>query len=167
MRHKEVTNLALHMVDCLTSLRTERNLSFENLDRLPKSIVLKADSIDDHRGHRFSWNDNCWICLNYCYRTLDPSRAPSSAPCKGTFLLFVDLFCDPKGHSLWISEFGKQEVLIHCTRCWGYASSVSRNLSRECCGMTGKVYPCARSFLRRALHPISRLRLYKPAKLHG
>ena len=167
-RKKEVTHLALHMIDCLMGLRSERNASYENLQRLPANVKLNlaSDSIVD--AHRFTWNGTCWICLQCCFRSADPSRLDAKrARCKGTFPLFKELYCDPKGHDLFISEFGEQEALIHCTKCWGYASAVTRKLNSVCSGVAGKAYPCARSFLLRSMHPISRLRLCKPARMHG
>ena len=165
-RCKEVTELALHMIDCLASNSKDRLRRFGKLSRLPKGFAVSG-SFTPKGAHNMVWNGKIWICVNCLLRTSNPSTLPPGRlVCRGVKSQFVDLVNGQGNHSLWMCDCADGTFLLFCDRCWCYASTVIRNLGKDCCG-TGSSIPCAKSFLARGLHPISKTPfLGRPTRLH-
>ena len=164
--NKTVTDLALHMVDCLACLRNDRLLRNGKIPMLPIGVRNKFSS-SGRTNHRFTWNGKYWLCSCCFLRTSDPGNLPPQRTLCSGFSLLEGLFLNPKGHKLWHGTVGGTDPVVYCSKCWGFVTCCARKLGSSCRGLKGPPYPCARSFIIRGLHPISRLRLTKPALLHG
>ena len=159
---KTVTEVALHMVDCLSGLRADRVSRFGRLQRLPSGFSCATRS-EGKDAHKFVWNGKMWNCAFCLLRTFDPTSLPHSRlACSGVFP-FADLLCDQRGHSLWVGRFADASCVVYCNKCWCYASSYARNLGKDC----GSVCRASRNFLLRGQHPLSKLHFGKPMQLHS
>ena len=124
---KTVTEVALHMVDCLEGLRADRVSRFGKLDRLPSGLACSLSS-ECKSPHKFVWNGKMWNCTVCLIRTFDPSSLPPGRlACRGVFP-FADLLCDQRGHVLWVGRFADASCIVFCNKCWCYACAYARNL---------------------------------------
>ena len=158
---QDLTNLALHMVDTLSTLRLARVAGTTKAELLPRQArpVVKHASL-----HDFRWNGNIWVCIKCFLRTSSLSSSYSFSPCIKRSPLAAISRAD-KGHVLWQAPLADGGNIIYCSNCWCYASAYPRNLLRPCCKPSGGSRPCAKFHLVNRRHPRSRTRFLLPLRL--
>ena len=163
---KAITEMALHMVDCVAELCADRLVKYGRLKRLPDGLRLRNKSSDAGLLHDFKWNGTHWNCMKCFLRTNAPSCLPAGRNQSKGFTFFEDLLGDPNGHSLWSTCGADGKPLVYCSRCWHYASAFPRCLRDPCSG-EGMARGPNKFYLINGLHPISRLRFDKPTKVQA
>ena len=159
---RQVKDLALHMVDVLSTLkksRHEANRRFERLDAGTCALVSKADKVEQHVFH---WHSTVWVCVNCLLRVKNPSVvSQTNMRCKGTSHL-AKLLSDCKGHSLVLATVQGGIPIVWCRKCWCFASFSPKNLGNACLGKEACDFSSNKFYLSRFMHPVSKLRIVRP-----
>ena len=163
---KDITSLALHMIDCLQALHLERIDRHGKLPRLPVGVIHDSgNGKSGPDGHSYWWNGKHWICRKCFVRTKSPSfQGSTRGACKGTSF-FDSLLLDHQKHTLFSAQVSDGTPILFCKRCWHYASDHPKQLKVECAGEGTVLKPSVKFYLAKGVHPISRLPFSKPLRV--
>ena len=163
----DVTNLAVHVIDCLSSLGLDRFARTGRLTRLPRGFRFPRVSSKAGPTHNFLWNGKLWYCTFCFLKTRNPSvLAPSKAFCEGVSF-FDSIILEPLGHELWGTRVSEGRPMIYCSLCWHYALSYPRKLDLTCRRGDSTIKPSEKFYLMRVQLPTSKEVFAKPIRLHS
>ena len=161
---RQVKDLALHMVDVLSTLkrsRHEANCRFERLDNNAPSLRSKDNS---KQSHVFHWHNTHWVCISCLTRVKHLGVGQSLSSCSGNSPI-SELLSDCKGHSLVLANVQGGIPIVWCRKCWCFASFSPKSLGCACQGDVACVASSNKFYLSRFLHPVSKLRIERPVFL--
>ena len=166
-KRQELKTLARHMVDVLRSLRLDRVETRIKLSRIPVGLPgpRQPDCDKVKHKHIFIWKGKCWMCSVCLKRTRVPLSHQSCKSCPGP-PPFAGLLKDSKGHTLWSAALEGGGVVLYCSKCYHYASPHPRRLRGSCSQVPDVFKPSEEFYLRKLVHPVSRLRMLRPIRMN-
>ena len=166
VKRNDLKTLARHMVDVLRCLRLDRAETRIKLTRLPVGLpsMSHAAGVVMKHTHNYIWKGKCWMCSICLKRTRVPLSHQSCKSCLGP-PPFAGLLEDSKGHTLWSAALSGGGVVLYCSKCYHYASPHPRRLKGQCSQVPDVFRPSEEFYLRKLLHPVSRLRMFRPIRV--
>ena len=148
---KEITTLAKFMVETLS----DDVFNHERYPKVPRGFKYPCAATARH-VHNFIWRGDRYICTNCLFRCLRPSCLSESAwNCKGVSS-FENILGNNLGHRLFGVQLGRGNILVICSRCFGFAESVPRKLRFKCSGIVSDFAVHARRRVMGGKHPRTR-----------